>query len=37
MVVVPDTPGTPGGYHLAPAGPCAVCGASVCAKYHPIG
>ena len=37
MIVVPDTPVKPGGYHMAPAGFCSVCGAMVCARYHPVG
>lgn len=35
MVVVPDTPGKVGGFHMAAAGSCDVCGSSACAKYQP--
>ena len=35
MIVVPDTPGKPGGFHMAAEGSCVVCGSSGCAKYSP--
>jgi hypothetical protein len=37
MIVVPDALGKPGGFHMSPVGFCIVCGAMVCAKYHPVG
>jgi hypothetical protein len=37
MIVVPDFSGKTGGFHNAAVGFCSVCGALVCAKYHPVG
>ena len=36
MVVVPDMPSKPGGFHMAATGPCDVCGLSACPKYSPV-